>query len=115
MTTTAAAICRRGGRGGVRPGSGPTRYLDHGRTVTIEPDLTWYDNDDKPVAVIDAKYKTTAPGKRGPNADMYQLTAYCTALGLREGHLIYAKGDTASPPAVEVIAPTSPSTATPST
>jgi 5-methylcytosine-specific restriction enzyme subunit McrC len=23
---------------------------------------------------------------------MYQLTAYCTALGLREGYLIYAKG-----------------------
>ncbi|MDV6270796.1 hypothetical protein [Rhodococcus globerulus] len=27
---------------------------------------------------------------------MYQLTAYCTALGLREGQLIYAKGDAAS-------------------
>jgi 5-methylcytosine-specific restriction enzyme subunit McrC len=48
------------------------------------------------VGVIDAKYKTITVGKRGPNADMYQLTAYCTALGLREGHLIYAKGDTAS-------------------
>lgn len=101
MTTTVAAIASRGGTG-VRPGSGPTRYLDHGRTVTIEPDLTWYDNDDKPVAVIDAKYKTITAGKRGPNADMYQLTAYCTALGLREGHLIYAKGDTASH-AVEVV------------
>jgi 5-methylcytosine-specific restriction enzyme subunit McrC len=86
----------------VRPGCGPTRYLDHGRSVTIEPDLTWYDSDDKPVAVIDAKYKTVTAGKRGPNADMYQLTAYCTALGLREGHLIYAKGDTASR-AVEVV------------
>ena len=48
------------------------------------------------MAVIDAKYKTITSGKTGPNADMYQLTAYCTALGLREGHLIYAKGDTAS-------------------
>ena len=94
-TTTAAAIARRGGTG-VRPGSGPTRYLDQGRTVTIEPDLTWCDTDDKPAAVIDAKYKTTAAAKTRPNADMYQLTAYCTALGLREGHLIYAKGDTAS-------------------
>ncbi|GAB6919755.1 hypothetical protein JCM9803A_02050 [Rhodococcus erythropolis] len=101
MTTTAAAIARRGGRG-VRPGSGPTRYLDHGRSVTIEPDLTWCDSDAKPVAVIDAKYKTVTAGKRGPDADMYQLTAYCTALGLREGHLIYAKGDTASH-AVEVV------------
>ena len=33
---------------------------------------------------------------------MYQLTAYCTALGLREGHLIYTEGDTASH-AVEVV------------
>lgn len=72
------------------------------RTVTIEPDLTWYDSDDKPVAVIDAKYTTITAGKRGPNADMYQLTAYCTPLGLREGHLIYAKGDTASH-AIEVV------------
>lgn len=95
MATAAAAIARRGGTG-VRPGSGATRYLDHGRTVTIEPDLTWCDRDGKPVAVIDAKYKTIASGKSGPSADMYQLTAYCTALGLREGHLIYAKGDTAS-------------------
>ncbi len=62
----------------------------------IEPDLTWYDIDGKPVAVIDAKYKTTAVGTRGQNADMYQPTAYCTALGLREGHLIYAKDDAAS-------------------
>ncbi|MDN3461139.1 hypothetical protein [Rhodococcus sp. APC 3903] len=51
--------------------------------------------------MIDAKYKTIPAGKRGPDADIYQLTAYCTALGLREGHLIYAKGDTASH-AVEV-------------
>ncbi|MGC0367674.1 5-methylcytosine-specific restriction enzyme subunit McrC [Rhodococcus sp. 27YEA15] len=95
MTTTAAAITRHGGTG-ARPGQCPARYLDLGRTVTIEPDLTWYDPGGKPVAVIDAKYKSVATGKTGPNADMYQLTAYCTALGLREGHLIYAKGDTES-------------------
>jgi 5-methylcytosine-specific restriction enzyme subunit McrC len=101
MTTTAAAIARRGGRG-VRPGARPTCYLDHGRIVTIEPDLTWYDSVDRPVTVIDAKYKTVAAGKAGPNADMYQLTAYCTALGLREGHLIYAKGD-AEARAIDII------------
>ncbi|MDI9915411.1 restriction endonuclease [Rhodococcus sp. IEGM 1379] len=101
MTTTAAAIARRGGRG-VRPGSCPTRYLDHGAVVTIEPDLTWYDAADKPVSVIDAKYKTLSAGWLGPNADMYQLTAYCTALGLREGHLIYAKGDV-EPRAIGII------------
>jgi 5-methylcytosine-specific restriction enzyme subunit McrC len=91
MTTTAAVIARHGGRG-ARPGARPARYLDHGRTVAIEPDLTWYDAVDKPVTVIDAKYKTLTTARLGPNADMYQLTAYCTALGLREGYLIYAKG-----------------------
>lgn len=60
------------------------------------PELTWLDTDGKPVAVIDAKYRTVAAGMRGPNSDMRQLTVYCTALGLREGNLIYAKGDAAS-------------------
>ncbi|NMM91822.1 hypothetical protein B2J88_47380 [Rhodococcus sp. SRB_17] len=102
MTTTAASIARRGGRG-VRPGTQtPTRYLDHGRTVTIEPDLTWLDVAGQPVTVIDAKYKTLSVGRLGPNADMYQLTAYCIALGLREGHLIYAKGD-AEPRSIDII------------
>jgi len=45
-----------------------------------------------PVAVVDAKYK--AEKLTGyPNADLYQLLAYCTVLGLRAGHLIYAKGN----------------------
>jgi 5-methylcytosine-specific restriction enzyme subunit McrC len=44
--------------------------------------------------VVDAKYKAE---KRGgyPDADLYQMLAYCTALGLREGHLVYAKGNAA--------------------
>jgi 5-methylcytosine-specific restriction enzyme subunit McrC len=47
--------------------------------------------DGTPSAVADAKYKA---GKRGdyPEADLYQMLAYCTALGLGEGHLVYAKG-----------------------
>jgi 5-methylcytosine-specific restriction enzyme subunit McrC len=45
-----------------------------------------------PAAVIDAKYKAEKP--RGyPNADLYQLLAYCTVLGLRTGHLVYARGN----------------------
>ena len=28
-----------------------------------------------------------------PNADTYQVLAYCTALGLHDGHLVYAKGE----------------------
>lgn len=42
--------------------------------------------------MIDAKYKAEKP--RGyPNADLYQLLAYCTVLGLRNGHLVYAAGN----------------------
>jgi 5-methylcytosine-specific restriction enzyme subunit McrC len=42
-------------------------------------------------AVLDATYKAEASAGY-PNADLYQLLAYCTALGLRRGHLVYAKG-----------------------
>jgi 5-methylcytosine-specific restriction enzyme subunit McrC len=45
-----------------------------------------------PAAVIDAKYKAEK-NTRYPNADLYQMLAYCTVLGLRSGHLIYAKGN----------------------
>ena len=34
--------------------------------------------------MIDAKYKTSGPSRE----DMYQLVAYCTALGLRHGYLV---------------------------
>ena len=44
------------------------------------------------VAVIDAKYKAEKPAGY-PNADLYQLLAYCTVLGLRSGHLVYAQGN----------------------
>ncbi|MDV6271323.1 5-methylcytosine restriction system specificity protein McrC [Rhodococcus globerulus] len=64
-----------------------------GANHPIEPDLTWLDTAGKPVTVIDAMYKTLTVGRLGPNADMCQLTAYCTALGLCEGDLVYAKGD----------------------
>lgn len=42
------------------------------------------------VAVADAKYKAEQSAGQ-PNADLYQLLAYCTVFGLRRGHLIYAK------------------------
>ena len=42
--------------------------------------------------VVDAKYKAEKPSGF-PQADLYQLLAYCTVLGLREGHLVYAKGN----------------------
>jgi 5-methylcytosine-specific restriction enzyme subunit McrC len=45
-----------------------------------------------PRAVADAKYKAERP-EGFPEADLYQMLAYCTALGLPAGHLIYAKGN----------------------
>ncbi|MEV5458116.1 restriction endonuclease [Streptomyces cellulosae] len=66
-------------------------HLDHARAVRLRPDLVLYTPDGRPCAVADAKYKAEKP--RGyPEADLYQMLAYCTALGLRDGHLVYAKG-----------------------
>lgn len=42
--------------------------------------------------MADAKYKAEKPAGF-PQADLYQLLAYCTVLGLPDGHLIYAKGE----------------------
>jgi len=42
------------------------------------------------LAVVDAKYKAEKPAGY-PNADLCQLLAYCTVLGLDRGHLVYAK------------------------
>ena len=65
--------------------------LDVGRTVSMKPDLVWY-RAGKAIAVIDAKYKAEKPSGY-PNADIYQTLAYCTALDLQAGHLVYAKGN----------------------
>ena len=40
----------------------------------------------------DAKYKRVR-GERVPNADLYQLFAYATALDLPAGLLVYAEGE----------------------
>ena len=65
--------------------------LDIRRRVTMKPDLMW-ENGGTVRAVVDAKYKAERP-EGFPNADLYQMLAYCTVLGLDEGHLIYAKGN----------------------
>ena len=67
--------------------------LDVSDTVKMAPDLVWY-RGGKPSAVIDAKYKVEKVAGY-PNADLYQMLAYCTALGLPVGHLVYAKGNEA--------------------
>ncbi|MEU3147080.1 restriction endonuclease [Streptomyces sp. NPDC006999] len=67
-------------------------HLDEASAVRMRPDFVLYGPDGIPCAVADAKYKAE---KRGgyPDADLYQMLAYCTALGLRAGHLVYAKGN----------------------
>jgi 5-methylcytosine-specific restriction enzyme subunit McrC len=52
----------------------------------------WLGTDSTAWAVVDAKYKAERP-EGFPDADLYQMLAYCTVLGLAEGHLVYAKGN----------------------
>lgn len=67
-------------------------HLDRAATIRMRPDFVLYGADGLPCAVVDAKYK--AEKRHGfPDADLYQMLAYCTALGLPEGHLVYAKGN----------------------
>ena len=69
-------------------------YLDQAGQVPLRPDIVWKVGGIT-AAVIDAKYKAEKPAGY-PNADLYQLLAYCTILGLPVGHLVYARGN-ASP------------------
>lgn len=66
-------------------------HLDTLRQLRIRPDLVW-ERQGRPAAVFDAKYKRVQDMNR-PHGDLYQMLAYCTALGLPEGHLVYASGD----------------------
>ncbi|WP_112262450.1 McrC family protein [Lentzea terrae] len=65
--------------------------LDEAAAVRMKPDLVWRAGG-VAAAVVDAKYKQEKP-EGYPNADLYQMLAYCTSLGLRRGHLVYAKGN----------------------
>ena len=65
--------------------------LDEGHSVQLKPDLSWWDGPDC-TFVGDAKYKR-AVYERVPNADLYQLLAYATALDLPGGLLVYAQGE----------------------
>ena len=66
-------------------------YFDEATQVVLRPDIVWKIGGTA-VAVVDAKYKAEKPAGY-PNADLYQLLAYCTVLGLRNGHVVYAKGN----------------------
>ena len=65
--------------------------LDDAEQLRIRPDIVWTVNG-RIAAILDAKYKAEKPAGY-PNADIYQMLAYCTRYGLAEGHLIYAAGE----------------------
>src|SRR5665648_1023771 len=67
-------------------------FLDADSRVRMKPDLVRYRAIGSPRAVIDAKYKRERPAGY-PDADIYQMLAYCTALDLTDGHLVYAQGN----------------------
>lgn len=80
---------------GLSPPAWPPRprseVMDVERRITLKPDLTWVEGG-RVVFVGDAKYKRVAQGG-APNADLYQLHAYATALALPYGLLVYAEGE----------------------
>jgi 5-methylcytosine-specific restriction enzyme subunit McrC len=81
------AMARYGGRSELQHRT----HLDEAEAVAMRPDYVWSRGGAIRV-VADAKYKAEKPAGF-PQADLYQLLAYCTVLGLADGHLIYAKGE----------------------
>ncbi|WP_020519496.1 McrC family protein [Catelliglobosispora koreensis] len=76
------------------PGATHSQYqvnLDESGHVPMKPDIVHLISS-IPVAVFDAKYKLEDPKSGYPNADVYQMLAYCTALQLNCGWLVYAHG-----------------------
>ena len=65
-----------------------------GNRIALYPDLSWW-KVERCVFVGDAKYKRIPKDARVPNADLYQMLAYATALDLPGGLLVYAKDDDA--------------------
>ena len=65
--------------------------LDDKDGIRLRPDLTWWDGRSC-LFVGDAKYKNLTREKV-PNADLYQLLAYVSALDVPGGLLIYAQGE----------------------
>ncbi|WP_238695395.1 McrC family protein [Ornithinimicrobium flavum] len=68
---------------------GPGRR--HG-AIRMDVDVVHLDRDGRPQVVYDAKYKAASPKGEYPNADHYQMLAYCTALEVPVAWLVYAQG-----------------------
>ena len=79
----------------LRPHGGTVRlqyqreFLDRERALRLKPDITWW-REGRLRAVIDAKYKQLTDA-RFPNADAYQMLAYCTGLSQKRGFLVYTR------------------------
>ncbi len=67
-------------------------WFDRDKNVSLSPDLACWEDSETCTFVGDAKYKNIADASL-PNADLYQLLAYTTALDVPGGILIYAKGE----------------------
>lgn len=83
---------------GVSVGQYPT-HLDQEGRQPIRPDFVHLVGG-RPAVVVDAKYKTGAPRVE----DLYQMLAYCTVLGLREGTLISVASPGAALPRLASVA-----------
>lgn len=73
--------------------------LDEEGGIPLKPDLSWWIGG-ACVFVGDCKYKRAVVAGV-PNADLYQLLAYTTALDLEEGLLVYAAGE--HPPSAHTV------------
>lgn len=83
-----------------RGARGRDLWLDQGRAIRLEPDLSWWEGS-ACLFVGDLKYKRV--GMRGiKHPDLYQLLAYTVAAGLSTGLLIYAAGE-GEPAAHEIV------------
>ena len=65
-------------------------HLDIEQAIPLHPDLSWWAAGHC-IFAGDCKYKR--PSGTVPNADIYQLLAYLTALQLNDGLLVYATGE----------------------
>lgn len=88
---TTALRERLAGSFGGRVDAQDSHPLDEAGRVRLRPDIVWK-RGGSVLAVVDAKYKAERPAGY-PLADLYQLLAYTTVLGLGTGHLVYARGN----------------------
>ena len=58
--------------------------------LSFRADITWRRHG-VVRAVIDSKYKSLHAGGTMPNADAYQMLAYCIGFAVRRGFLVYAR------------------------